>query len=52
MSYQIIETKTNKSLTGSFFRVYINGFCDGRIFTTLEAAKNFAENQKKVYRRS
>lgn len=52
MSYQIIETKTNKSLTGSFFRVYVNGFCDGQIFTTLEAAKNFAENQKKVYRRS
>lgn len=49
---QIDEQKSRSSITGSWFRVYVNGFCDGRIFSTIEEAQKEAEKikQKKVYR--
>jgi hypothetical protein len=47
----ITETKTNKSLTGSFFKVYINGQLVATR-TTREAAEEAGKKilEKKVYR--
>lgn len=49
---QIMEQKSRSSITGSWFRVYVNGFCDGKIFSTIEEAQKEAEKikEKKVYR--
>jgi hypothetical protein len=51
-SIQIISQPSRSSVTGMWFRIYINGFCDGQLFSTIEAAKAEIEKikEKKVYR--
>jgi hypothetical protein len=48
---KIIEEKTNKALTGVWFKVYVNGRLVG-YETTRESAEKFAQEilAKKVYR--
>jgi len=47
----ITETKTNKSLTGSFFKVYVNGQLVATRTTREEAEKAGKKIlEKKVYR--
>ena len=49
---EIVEVKSNKSLTGSFFWVYINGERVGNLGTTREQAEQLANKilEKKTYR--